>query len=161
MPTSHWVNASFDVAFSAGFGVRQLDVNIPATATMKRFLLRGARVMATHSGIGFEPINTLFWTASVDIIAGQYSPRNIFKTSRAVPQNIVALYDVVTAQRVYTQYALACDNELSFNERTSYGTSGGPGMTVRCELSLNKHPGVYAFPDGRWTGEFRALYILP
>lgn len=159
MPTSHWVFSSVDSSSVGPFFSRNLDVVIPAGATMKRFILKGTRLTGKHSLADFEKVNVVYQNSTVDVIAGQYNGRSLYRTTRRVPMEVTALYDSTTLERIYTSYYSAGDQDLGFNVRTSYGTADGPGFTVRCQVSADKHGGAYAFPDLRFTFAFYALYF--
>lgn len=159
MPTSHWVFSSVDSSSVGPFFVRNLDVVIPAGATMKRFILKGTRLTGKHSLADFEKVNLIYQTSTVDVIAGQYNGRNLYRTTRSVPMEVAAVYDSATFERVYTSYYHAGDLELGFNVKCSFGTASGPGFTVRCQVSADKHGGAFAFPDLRYTFGFYALYF--
>ena len=161
MSRYHWLNTSYDQAWPAGGGtLTNLDVVIPAHATMKRFVVRNTGIQGVGTGIGFDMVVNLFWLCSIDIVAGQYSPRNLFGTQRAIPAQVVALYDTPTTQRVYTHYVNAGDNELGINEKASYGLTTGGTFTVRLATSIHKQAGALSIISGRAQAEFKVLYYL-
>ncbi len=161
MPTAHWQFASYDVAFSPFQIMPHLEIVIPATATMKRMLIAGCSISGFASGNNVNRVCSLWINFTIDIVAGQYFPRNIYETSRRIPTQVVGFHDFATLERIYTVSAQANDNELGVNEKCSYGTTTGPGMTVRLSSYINNFPTGFGFPAGRAVVVFRALHILP
>lgn len=161
MPTSHWVFTSIDDTYAGDTVLANMDIAIPATATLHRFLVRGVRITGFSQGNNPNRVVPLSLVMTVDIVSGAYSPRNIFRTSRAIPMYVTAVQTSISPDKEYTQYVLAGDNECSINEKTAYGTSSGPGFTMRLKPSIVAPPGSLPFPVGRVAIEFRALYSTP
>ena len=161
MPTFHWLFASYDTVRTPSSNLPNCDIVIPPNATMKRFLVAETNFAGTNSGFDVNVINTMYVRFSVDIVAGQYAGRNLYLTKYRIPSMITGFHDVLTAQRVYTNWAQANDRELGINEKCSFGTNPGPGFTVRLTSSLFALPGALGFPSMRCTAVFRALYSLP
>lgn len=161
MPTSIWHSASYDTGFSPWQVMPDCNITIGAGGTMKKFIVTGTSVSGFTSGTDVNRVCSLYMVFEIDIVAGQYSPRSIFRTMRRVPHQVVAFHDVLTAQRVYTVSAQGNDLELGFNQRCSYGTSDGPGMTVRCRTLIANYPIGFGFPPGRANMTFKALEVRP
>lgn len=158
MVSNHWLQGGLDTAWAGTTVFANTDLAIPAGGIIKRFLLRGVRVQGTGTGAAFNRVAPIYAFQTVDLIAGEYGAHNLFMTVRRVPSDYVALYDSTTAERIYTQYIMGGDNELGFNQRCSYGTRGGPGMTIRYQWALFLPPGTLAAPSGTVTWNFRVLY---
>lgn len=161
MPTSHWIFTSRDDAYAGDTVIGNMDLAIPAGGTLHRFLVRGVRITGFSQGNNPNRVVPLSLVMTVDIVAGQYSPRNIYRTSRAIPFEFSAVQTSISPDKEYTQYVLAGDNECGINEKTAYGTSSGPGMTIRLAAHITAPPGSLPFPVGRYALEFRALYSTP
>lgn len=161
MPTSHWVFSSVDSSSVGPFYVRNLDVAVPAGATMKRFLLNNCSVTSRHSEEGFQQINMLYQQTTVEVISGQYNGRELYRQTVRVPMEIAAFFDSSNFQRIYSAYYYAGDRELGINEKCSYGTRDGPGFTVRCQVSGDKQAGGFNVPNVAYRFVFRVLYLTP
>lgn len=162
MGTYHWLNAGYTLGFSP-FQVLSPDLllDIPAGSTLKRFILHDCNIGAFTSGTDVNRVCSLWANYTLDIISGQYAPRQLFHTTRAVPHQVVGFHDVLTAQRVYTVSAQAGDNELGFNQRCSYGTADGPGFRVRLRTLIGNHPVGFGFPPGTAEAVLSLLYFTP
>lgn len=161
----HWVNTAYDTSFPVGGGaLPNLDIDIPAGATMKRFLTRDIRVIGTTSGYTVQRVSPQYMRWRVKIISGEYAPRVLYQATYSIPYTAVCLYDnasVGTAfARVYSMFELACDKEQAINEKCSYGLATGAGFTVRVESSVNQQAGTPAFMSGDASATFAALYYL-
>lgn len=161
MPTETWSLTAFDIPYSGDTTLPQLNIAVPATATMKRFLVSPCRISGFSQGVSPNRIVPLSLTHSVDIVSGEYSPRNIYRTSRRVPYQALVRQPVLGPDPEYTMYVNGGDNEFSVNQRCSYGTSSGPGFTVRCQSAIVAPPGSLAFPSGHIQIAFRVLYLVP
>jgi hypothetical protein len=157
----HWTFAAYDTNGVGSSAVMpQLDLPIPAGATMKRFLTRGNLFLADDGGTAYDRVIQRYMTYDVDIVSGQYFPRNLYRTKRRIPLNAVALFDSLADGRVHTGRHAAGDLELGFNQKVSYGTADGGGFTVRLSSSMNRMPGSLELGNWKCTCEFRALYYL-
>lgn len=160
MSRYHWLSGSYDTTGLGGANLPAITATIPAGATMKRFLSRGIVISGVSTGTAYTFIVPIYFSSSVDIVAGAYSGRNIYKTYRRIPFQTVALYDSATLQRIYTAYHLACDLECAINEKCDYGLASGPGFDVRMSNTIFTPPGSLAVTTWRATCEFRVLYYL-
>ena len=98
---------------------------------------------------------------NVTIISGAYAPRILYESVRCIKSNTTGLYDYFTAQRVYTMYYNAGDEDLDFNQRCSYGSAAGATFTMRYASSLAMEvAGLSGTVNGRALGTFKALYYL-
>lgn len=161
MPTAHWVLNTFDTNYSGQETFPNLDIPVPAGATMKRFVCLGTKLDGRSSGPGIQFIQPVWLHMTVSIIAGQYFGSTLFRTTRSVKVEAVGLYDSATLERIYTGYYHAGDNEFGFNQRCSYGTGNGPGFTVRLASFLSiPAGGIVTQPTGRMVLGLRLLYLL-
>lgn len=155
----HWLAPGFDFG---GTGANQvfpdLDAVIPAGATLKRFLLRNCHFYCNDGGDAFNKLIQRYITFDVNIVAGQYSPRQLYKTSRTIPFEVAAFHDVLTAQRLYSGYHHAGDLELAFNQRCAFGKNTGAAFTVRLSTSMNTYPGALNIGTFRLAVTFMLLY---
>lgn len=158
MVTAHWTGGAFDLSFSNPGIIAPIDVVVPAGATVKRFLTRDTQCDLIRTGVGFEYASGFYSGAVVQIIAGEYSGRVVYQTARALDCDVTALYDNATLQRVYTCVARAADRELAINQKCSYGTAGGPGMTWRFTTGVSNMRGITLPFSGHYVLTFRLLY---
>jgi len=157
----HWLTGSVDSSYAAGGGAfPSLSVNIPAGATMKRFLTNGIQITGVSTGAAFDFVVPMFYGVQVDITAGAYSPRNIYKTTRMLPFQAVTLYDSTTAQRIYSNYVSGGDLECAINVKCSYGLASGPGFTVTLSSGIGHAIGALGVVTGRMAYAFHVLYFL-
>lgn len=128
---------------------------------MKRFLTIRNDINGFSTGANINRINNLYQLVEVNVIAGQYNGRKLYEHKRRIPYNAIGFHDVLTAERVYSQWAQANDLELSLDSKCSYGTSNGPGFTIRLTSAIFGTTTGFGFPAGRAVCEFRALYFTP
>src|SRR5438445_8123861 len=142
----HWLDTAYDTPYLAGgSSMPDLELFIPAGATLKRFLTRQTRVVGSITGFGNEYVNPQYMNFSVDLIFGEYGARNIYKTTRAIPFQVAATYQppgVGPSSLAYSQWNLACDQELAINQKTSYGTIAGEGFLMRLTSYITQAPGT-------------------
>lgn len=158
MTTRHWLRGGFDTVWTAGINIGDVDLVVPAGGIVKRFLLRQVSITGYVQGFNYNSLTPLRMLMSVNIIAGEYAPRDIYLTHRRVPSDYVGLYDIV--DRNYTQYVNGGDLELGFNQRASYGTAGGPGMTIRFRPTIFKDAACLTTPTGKAIYQFCVLYEI-
>lgn len=137
MVTMHSVFSSYDnVGWTVGTSFPNLDVAIPAGATLKRFIVSNQFYQGTTNGLVFSAIGNWGIRTEVAIVAGQYATRSLFLHRCALPQQVVGLYDNVALNRVYSSAICAGDQDLLIDQRVSFGTRSGPGFTIRCTNTI-------------------------
>lgn len=161
MTTYHWIGNSYDVGFvSPGF-LPSISLNVPAGATMRRFLTRGQEIHIVRNGNGFEYGIPFLAGNFVSITAGQYNGRILYQDSRRVPANTTAIFLTPLFQPDVTVYAWGGDPDLSFNQKCAYGTADGPGFTVTYASGVAQLVGGTKPFNGTKRVQFRVLYSLP
>lgn len=150
-----------DVGFVGTTTLPDRDIVIPATATLKRFIVHRTRVNATSEFDHYSQVNALTMNMTVEIVAGQYSPRMLYRTSRHVTHEVTAFRDPIQILSYYSQFVNAGDLELGINQKVSYGTSDGPGFTIRLASSISAIGPFQGFPVGRAIVLFSTLHLLP
>jgi hypothetical protein len=160
MSTAHWLQGGGSGAWTAGTPQPNIDIVIPAGATVKRFMLRQVSFSGYATGTDFNSLAPLHYLVSVDIIAGEYSPRNIYLQDRRLPSEFCVYFKTTAVKPDFTQYVGGGDQDLGFNQRCSYGTAGGPGMTFRMASGVFAASGALNNPAGNWNAQFRVLYLI-
>jgi hypothetical protein len=122
-----------------------VSVTIPAGGVLKKFVLIDSLMIGEASHRDYNSVGTVGFSIAVDYQAAGTLPRNIYRSSRRVPTSATALYDPLTAERIYTAYWGAGDNELGVDQQCSYGKSSDLfPATVTAEMG--------------WTGP---LHLVP
>jgi hypothetical protein len=126
---------------------------------MKRILVRNTRMQATTIGVGIPAVGNFGLRQTIDIIAGDYNPRNLFLQRIALPCQLGTLYDPSSGGRIFSQLINGGDNDFRINERVSYGLRSGAGFTVRYAASIYEAGGFTGLvSNSSATAQFRVLY---
>jgi hypothetical protein len=159
LPTAHWIQGGYDTSWVEGTALAAVNLDVPAGATMKKFLMRQIAVTGIQNSTDWNGVGPLRMTMGVDIVSGEYAPRQLFLTSRRIPSEFVGVVGGIPPNDEYFQYISAGDNELGFSEQCSYGTAGGPGFRVRFTGGIFGAPGVLMHQTGNIILNFRILYF--
>lgn len=160
MATNHWVNTAFDgLAWAGGTVLTNLDIAIPAGATLKRFVIDRTRMQGRSTGVGILAVGGLILSQEVRITTAPYLGHVLFHQDIAIPATLAGFHDPLTAQRIYTMYYNGADESFTINERTAFGLRSGPGFTVRYSSSVRSTLGFTGgVGDPLASANFRALY---
>lgn len=159
MATMHKVIAAFDDGWVADAPMAQLDILIPAGATLKRYLVHAQTVSGTTNGIGVAAAGRFSYGMTVSFTSGQYVGDVIFRKQWAIPTQTVALYDVLSNARVYTQYLNGGDETFFVDQRCSYGLRSGPAFNLRLDTRSYVALGwTGLLSNARYSVIFTAIY---
>jgi hypothetical protein len=161
MTSYHWIGNSYDVGFLTNPSLPAINLNVPAGATMRRFLTRAHEIYIIRHGLGFEYGIPFAMGNFVSITAGQYAGRILYQDSRRIPSTTVVHDDPTSLIGFYTVYAFGGDSDISFNQKCAYGTADGPGFTVTYNSGITQLVGGTKPFDGTARVQFRVLYSLP
>lgn len=160
MPTYTWLQSGHSYAGALNIApLGSIQFFIPANGVIKRFQVVNASIAAELTGSGYNTIGAAIFQEQVVFQNYLGVDRTIYQSERRVPVEATALYDVLTAQRIYTAYYGAGDNESGFNQRCSYGKRTDP-----LGKFISFHPGIFwgpsggLAPDGVLSYTFRVLY---
>lgn len=159
--TSHWTSTGYDAAFTGDFTMPALDLGIPAGATLKRFLIRATSFTWRFRTDTDSEIYPLSLQMEVNVIAGDYMDRQLYRTRRKLADTVVAWRDPVVIRDTYVWWGNSGDNELGVNHELSYGKADGIGFTMRLSTNVINRGPTPAFPVGRGILQFSALYLAP
>ena len=160
MATNHWVTASYDQeSWTLGTVFTRLDVDVPAGATMKRYQVVGNDYQATNNGVNLTALGNFSLRQSVEFTLGDYGNRQLAEWRRAIPKQVVGLYDPVSANRIYSAMLHGGDNEFLINERATYGKRDGGGFRISLFTSITGGFGFTGFlANNSGSAIFRVLY---
>lgn len=159
MVTMHRIDASVDGAVWQVSTFDRRDLAIPAGATLKRFLVTGVRISGTTNGIDLNAVGNFQAQQRVYIVGGPDDGTTLWRTSKSIPFELVGLYDVAVANRVYSQLINGGDETFYINERTSYGKRDGPGFTLRLDTFFQQIRGWTGLLSNQWFSTvFSAFY---
>jgi hypothetical protein len=106
---------------------RTAPQTIPAGAVLKRLLVKDCRIQGEATKIAYDNLPGLGMNIIAELTGGSYGVKTLYSTWRMIPRRVTSLYDVATAQRVYTAYFDGGDLEIGFSQEVNYG---GPGKSV-------------------------------
>jgi hypothetical protein len=144
----HWEKPSVSGAGGIfGTPIPPVSFTIPAGGVLKKFVLINSLMLGEASHRDFDSVGTAGFRVSFFYQPAGMLPRNIYSSSRRIPTSATALYDPLTAERIYTAYWSAGDNELGVDQQCSYGKSSDVfPATVSAEMSweppLHLVPGI-------------------
>ena len=144
MSTMHRAFASKDSGWVADAVAADLNIVLPAGATLKRFLVHNQEIKGTTNGVDLGAVANWSYGITISFTAGQYVGRTIFQRTCAVPVQTVGLYDVVAADRIYSQLINGGDETFFVDQRVSFGLRSGPAFTINIRTGIQQGPG--------WTG---------
>jgi hypothetical protein len=160
--TLHWITTSQSQSGGIfGAAIAPVDLNLPVGAVLKRVQIRNCFLYGQDTGIGWQYGGYAFWHGAVTFIAGATS-RSIQTQTGLIQSSVTALYDVITAQRVYTVFWGGADHEMGMNFGCSYGKfSDLVPHTVRYTPGLTPPPSLPPLTmNGYWQYTFAALYEI-
>lgn len=163
MGTYTWVRTSTSEAGAITTGTHMtLTLTIPAGSILKKYLIYGNSLQARNSAAGFDSIAPLQATQKITIGSTRIGARQIFYSVRRIPFEAVAIYDVATLERVYTQYFNAGDDELGVDEKCSYGRETDTSdLIIEYENALENYNALGTVGVGIYSRQFAALYYTP
>ena len=160
MTTAHWLQGGGSGAWTAGTPLPPINIIIPPGGIVKRFMLRQCSFSGYAQGTVYNAVAPLHHLCSVDIVSGEYAPRNIYLHDRRLPSEFTVYKGATAIFPDFTQFVGGGDQDLGFNQKCSYGTAGGPGMTIRMQATVFRAAGNANNPDGNWNTNFRVLYFI-
>lgn len=159
MVTNHHVFAAYDnTDWNPGSSLPNLDAVIPAGATLKRFQVHGTVIAGTTNGEGLGATGNFNIDQTVTIVAGQYATRELLRRRVAIPGQILPIYDVILAKRIYSQSINGGDNEFLINQRCSYGLRIGAAFTVRYAAFISVAAGFGGAVSNRTASAVFSLF---
>lgn len=159
MATNHWVKNGTGGPWAAIGPMADVDIPIPAGATLRRFVCQDHSFTATMTGVGFDKVGNFYLLQRVWIPDGPYANHTLWQSVKPLRSEYAALYDIAVTERVYTQWLNAGDDTLLINEKTAFGTRVGPGFTLRYTLFSFAGPnfnGVFSYANLNYS--LAALY---
>ena len=159
MVSNHWQIQGTGGPWNALGSLPNIDIAIPAGATLKRFVAFDHQFNAIQTGLAFNVVGNFSILQQVTIVGGPDNGHTLWQSIHPLTSNVVALNDVTTIQRVYTQYVNAGDDTLMINERTAFGKRTGPGFTLRYAVATFVGPNFAgALSYSSYNYAFKALY---
>jgi hypothetical protein len=158
----HWLTSSVDTGWTGLATTPWIQINVPAGATIKRFVVNLATITGKITGSSTNIMQPIYCNQTVDMPSGQYAGRILYQQAVRVPcDNLSTMVsEVGIGLRQYDQIICAGDRELGINEKTSYGKLGGSAMVMRYIHQIvptGPNPGL---ATGRTTYQFKVLYYL-
>lgn len=144
MVSYHWLDAGTFGAWVVGAGLTNIDIDIPAGATLKRCISIGHIIQGTTNGVNLAAVGNFWMNQRLVIVGGPNNNHVLYRSAHALAGQLVGLYDVVGANRIYSQLINVGDEVLGFNVKTSIGKRTDPTFKVRYQYALSVGPG--------WTG---------
>lgn len=132
-----------------------VNLVIPAGGQVKRHMFRASMIQGFKTSFTWSSVLPWAIAFNVTISAGQYSPRTVFSTIRDIPYTLGTFSELGVAN--YEQYFHGGDNEFGWDEKSTYGTATGPGMTWT--LTASGRSSTSSVNLGV-TGQFAVLYYL-
>lgn len=152
-----WLTPGFDILGAVPNTLQTIDAAIPAGATVKRFQLRNNYLAMRKEGSDHNSVNMLYMSQLIKFTSGPWANRVIYQSIKRIPANTTTMF--AAAVPVYDFYAWAGDEELSVNQRCSYGLATGAAANLRCQLAVHSQPNTYDGTYlGEWTTQFAVLY---
>jgi hypothetical protein len=158
MTTYTWLTGGGTVGFPLPNVATNVNIALPANATLKRFQLRKCSIQGFSHGTGFQYIQPLAMAQIVQFTSGFYSGKVIYQSYKDVPYNHT-IFVPITGDNAYAMYH-AGDREMGFNERCSYGGAGKAASNLQFQwypISPPGYPNVYAVG---MNYQFAALYSV-
>lgn len=131
MVTNHWVEVGSGGPWAPGGALVDLDIPIPAGATLKRFLAYDHEFVGTSHGAGQGAVGNFTLFRRIWIVGGPYNNHTLWQDIVSLTSHFLAFYDVGLATQIYSMQICAGDQGLMINERCAYGKRTGPGFTLR------------------------------
>lgn len=153
-----WVTGGGTVGFLAPSVPTNVDLAIPANATLHRFQLRRVSIQGYSHGTGFQYIQPLAMAQIVSFTTGFYAGRVLYQSYKDVPYNHT-IWTPISGDNAYAMYH-AGDVQMGFNERCSYGGAGKAASNLRFQwyvVTPAGYPNVYSVG---MNYQFAALYHL-
>ena len=157
----HWVSGGVSISGAIPSATQTTNIAIPAGGIVKRFIGRGWTISAqkeatTYLGL----VRPYYQSMDVFFSSGPNLNRHIYQSNRRIPCFWTAFEAV--AIPVYDFQVNAGDNELGFNQRCSYGKSGGAAATLTFQTRFIPGSGSYAgdLTPGIFQYNFDVLYYL-
>jgi hypothetical protein len=154
----HWTQLGLDTPWTGNFSDSRTTV-IPAGGRIEKLLIAGSTCNGSLTGIGVTVPVELETFATVTLSGADFTPsRIIYSHRRRVPLDLVGLYDVATAQRVYSCWWEGGDNELGTNLKCSYGGPGHAAITVQYQYGVREPTVKVHAATGRLFVPLKILY---
>lgn len=161
MPTAHWLQSRFSsTGFSVWNNIPLPTITIPAGGRLVRFISNGLQMRANETGVGGTAIFLYDLEVTLSITSGHYSPRQLFYGTYRFDQNVTALYDSATFQRIYSNWLQIGDQDVKINQRCSYGGNGIGSFVITPTVKVITQPFTLTPPTGAQDVGFQFLYLL-
>lgn len=159
MVTNHWLEVGSGGPWAPGGALVDLDIAIPAGATLKRFVAYDHEFVGTTHGAGQGAVGNFTLFRKIWITNGPYTNHVLWQDIVSLASQIVAFHDVVLAAQIYSQQINAGDQGLMINERTAFGKRSGPGFNLRYSVTSRIGPGFTGLVSNALQNRaFKAMY---
>lgn len=159
MATMHEAFASKDSGWVAGATMATLNILLPAGATLKRFLIQNQIITGTTNGVDLGAVANFYYGQFVSFTSGQYVNKVIFRKQYWIPNQVVGLYDVLAANRIYSQLINGGDETFFVDQRVSYGLRSGPEFNIQLVTGNAIGPGwTGALSNTKYQVIFKVIY---
>lgn len=138
-----------------------LDLNIPAGAVLKKFVVCNANFQGFIQGNDYRAVTPVHVVQQVSFTTGHYAGRILYETFRAPTIATNGFYDVLTGTQYYTTYFSGGDEVFGIDQKCSYGQLGYPAMNLRYSATISAQGwGIVPTQRFEMNTTFKALFYL-
>lgn len=163
MGSLNWTRGSFNYdSFSPlPVSLGPIDLNIPAGAVLKKFVVCNANFQGYIQGNDYRSVTPVHVDQVVSFTTGHYAGRILYETFRAPTLATNGFYDVLTGTQYYTTYFSGGDEVFGIDQKTSYGQLTYPAMNLRYAATISAQGwGVSGSQRFEMNTTFKALFYL-
>lgn len=137
MTSYHWLTGGISTTWTNTTPPNHSDsFSIPAGGEVRKVLVNKFQISGVQTGQNYNIIAPFHIQTTATFTAGPHSGRQVAGLYCRIPGQITALYDPLTAQRIYTQYFWGGDETFLVNEKMAYGTRSGAAATLQVGVSI-------------------------
>lgn len=161
MSSLHWTRGSFNID-SFGplpIGPNVIDLNIPAGATLKKFVVCNTMCQGWIQGNDYRSTTPIHITQTVTFTTGHYAGRILWEQIQMPEQSSSAFINAVTGNQFYQMYFNGGDTIFGINAKCSYGDLSTPAMNLEYSATIAAQGwGVSSTQRIEFYSTFKALF---
>jgi hypothetical protein len=133
---------------------------VPAGGRIVRFQVNQCAYQGVAQSGNFNSIPLLNMVQQIHFTAGPYSGRNVWNSTRAIPFTVMPV--IISLVANFVGYYNAGDDELSVNQKCSYGGPGKAASTIKfdCDIFADVPGTALVTPTNYVAVNFKVLYEI-
>lgn len=163
MGALNWTRGSFNYDGFTGTPVTLpvIDLNIPAGAVLKKFVVCNANFQGFIQGNDYRAVTPVHVVQTVTFTTGHYAGRILYETFRCPTMAHGEFLSSLSGTQFYTTYFSGGDEVFGIDQKCSYGQLGFPAMNLRYSAVISAQ-GWGITPSQRFemNTTFKALFYL-